>query len=125
MSTGNLPKKVLPAAIVWLAFCLAGSIVLSGQEMEQAHPKVLDLIRKYQAEQQKVQNIQDNTRIVHFPTDRSLGSLSIQDARGVRELAYWFHRTDTGEPAQTDRVITKVAPATASRNGNAYQLSRP
>jgi hypothetical protein len=99
MSIGNLPKKVLPAAIVWLAFCLAGSIVLLGQEMEQAHPKVLDLIRKYQAEQQKIQNIQDNTRIVHFPTDRSLGSLSIQDARGVRELAYWFHWTDTGEPA--------------------------
>ena len=68
---------------------------------------------------------QTKERVVHFPNDRSSGQLRIQDEGSVRQLNYWFHWTDTGEPAQTDRVITKVAPATAGGNGNVYQLSRP
>lgn len=37
------------------------------------------------------------TRVVHFPTDRSLGQLMIQDANSIRKLTYWFHWTGNGE----------------------------
>jgi Leucine-rich repeat (LRR) protein len=40
---------------------------------------------------------QGQTRVVHFPPDRSLGRLMIQDANSVRKLAYWFHWTGNGE----------------------------
>jgi len=33
-------------------------------------------------------------RVVHFPKDRSLGKLEIQDENAVRELTSWFHWTD-------------------------------
>ncbi|NIP23049.1 MAG: M48 family metalloprotease [Phycisphaerae bacterium] len=37
-------------------------------------------------------------RVVHFPKDRSLGKLEIQDADAVRELNYWFHWTGIKGP---------------------------
>ncbi len=37
-------------------------------------------------------------RIVHFPKDRSLGKLEIQDADAVRKLTYWFHWTGIAGP---------------------------
>ena len=37
-------------------------------------------------------------RVVHFPKDRSLGKLEIQDDNAVRELTYWFHWTGIKGP---------------------------
>jgi len=37
-------------------------------------------------------------RVVHFPKDRSLGKLEIQDDNVVRELTYWFHWTGIKGP---------------------------
>jgi beta-lactamase regulating signal transducer with metallopeptidase domain len=37
-------------------------------------------------------------RVVHFPKDRSLGKLEIQDADAVRKLTYWFHWTGIAGP---------------------------
>jgi beta-lactamase regulating signal transducer with metallopeptidase domain len=37
-------------------------------------------------------------RVVHFPKDRSLGKLEIQDENAVRELTYWFHWTGINGP---------------------------
>lgn len=37
-------------------------------------------------------------RVVHFPKDRSLGKLEIQDDNTVRELTYWFHWTGIKGP---------------------------
>ena len=37
-------------------------------------------------------------RVVHFPKDRSLGKLEIQDDSAVRELTYWFHWTGIKGP---------------------------
>jgi len=59
----------------------------------------LDLLRKYQTIQAKSDKLPSQERIVHFPSDRSLGQLRIQDAGSVRQLNYWFYWTDTGEPA--------------------------
>ncbi|MCX5638924.1 MAG: hypothetical protein NTX52_14705, partial [Planctomycetota bacterium] len=59
----------------------------------------LDLLRKYQTIQAKSDKLPSQERIVHFPNDRSLGQLRIQDAGSVRQLNYWFYWTDTGEPA--------------------------
>ena len=39
-------------------------------------------------------------RILHFPKDRSLGRLYIQDAEKDRVLAYWFHWTGIGERSE-------------------------
>jgi len=39
----------------------------------------------------------EQTRVVHFTADRSLGRLMVQDANSTRELTYWFHWTDNGE----------------------------
>lgn len=66
---------------------------------QEKNNSVLDLLKRYQPQMPKSDSTKSSARIVHFPTDRSLGSLSIQDARGVRELAYWFYWTDTGESA--------------------------
>ena len=38
-------------------------------------------------------------RIVHFPADRSVGQLSIQDVTRVRRITYWFH---WGDPTEWD-----------------------
>lgn len=37
-------------------------------------------------------------RVVHFPKDRSLGKLEIQDAGAERKLTYWFHWTGIEGP---------------------------
>lgn len=37
-------------------------------------------------------------RVVHFPKNRSLGKLEIQDADAERELTYWFHWTGIKGP---------------------------
>lgn len=39
-------------------------------------------------------------RILHFPKDRSLGKLYVQDVVVVRELTYWFHWTGTDERSE-------------------------
>ncbi len=36
-------------------------------------------------------------RVVHFPTDRSLGKLSVQDTTQLRRITYWFHWGDPTE----------------------------
>ncbi len=46
-------------------------------------------------------------RIVHFPKDRSLGKLEIQDADAVRELNYWFHWTGIKGPQWEDHGQAK------------------
>ena len=38
------------------------------------------------------------SRVVHFPKNRSLGKLEIQDENAVRELTYWFHWTGIAGP---------------------------
>jgi Leucine-rich repeat (LRR) protein len=48
-------------------------------------------------QQRSSENQQEQTRVVHFPADRSLGRLMIQDANSTRELTYWFHWADNGE----------------------------
>ena len=46
---------------------------------EEKRDSVLDLLKQYQTEKPKVQNFQAAGRIIHFPVDRSLGTLNIQD----------------------------------------------
>ena len=41
-------------------------------------------------------------RILHFPTDRSVGHLQIQEAGASRKLTYWFHWTGIEGPPWED-----------------------
>jgi len=41
-------------------------------------------------------------RILHFPTDRSVGQLQIQEAGASRKLTYWFHWTGIEGPPWED-----------------------
>jgi Leucine-rich repeat (LRR) protein len=60
---------------------------------EEKRNSVLDLLKKYQTDKPKVQNPKVGERIVHFPTDRSLGTLNIQDTNTPRYIDTFFFWT--------------------------------
>ncbi len=65
---------------------------------EKNQSGVLDLLKKYQTNKPKVQNPKVSERIVHFPPDRSLGTLNIQDTntpRYIDTFFYWTTQADT------------------------------
>ena len=65
---------------------------------EEKRDSVLDLLKQYQTEKPKVQNFQAAGRIIHFPVDRSLGTLNIQDVntpRYIDTFFYWTTQEDT------------------------------
>ncbi len=65
---------------------------------EKNQSGVLDLLKKYQTNKPKVQNHKVGEQIVHFPPDRSLGILKIQDAnmpRYIDTFFYWTTQEDT------------------------------
>ena len=65
---------------------------------EEKRPSVLDLLKRYRVESPKVSSTQQGGRVVHFPADRSLGTLNIQDVntpRYIDTFFYWITREDT------------------------------
>jgi Leucine-rich repeat (LRR) protein len=60
-------------------------------------PGTWDLIRKSQMKQPESAEPAKNERVVHFPKDRSLGKLYIQDMVESQRFGYWFHWTREGE----------------------------
>ena len=65
---------------------------------EEKRPSVLDLLKRYRAESPKVSSTQQGGRVVHFPADRSLGTLNIQDVntpRYIDTFFYWTTQEDT------------------------------
>ncbi len=69
-------KKSFTVMVICAFLVLGETTPAIAQEKSRS---VLDLLHKYQTEQSKVKNIQNNARVVHFPKDRSLGSLATQD----------------------------------------------
>jgi Leucine-rich repeat (LRR) protein len=65
---------------------------------EEKGDSVLDLLKRYQTEKPKVQNFQAGGRTLHFPADRLLGTLNIQDVntpRYIDTFFYWTTQEDT------------------------------
>ena len=84
-------------AILWVSAAIA---LEPGQAFGQKPPSVNNLLRRQQTSDVgsvRRDVAQGQARVVHFPADRSLGRLMIQDANSTRELTYWFHWTGNGE----------------------------
>jgi Leucine-rich repeat (LRR) protein len=90
----SLKNRFIVALICWGAAPLFG-VPKTPTEAEPNRISVSQLLEKYG----KSQVSQTKERVIHFPSDTSLGQLRIQDAGSVRQLNYWFYWTDTGEPA--------------------------
>lgn len=63
---------------------------------EEKNSSVLDLLKRYQSQTPKPESTKSSTRIVHFPSDRSLGKLFIQDEGLVRQIRSFFWWTEDG-----------------------------
>ncbi|MCK4292049.1 MAG: hypothetical protein KAY65_02545 [Planctomycetes bacterium] len=61
-------------------------------------PTVLDLLRKYAANQAKLAKAQTKQRVVRFPADRSLGKLMIQEENAKRNIGSFIYWTQSGDP---------------------------
>jgi len=88
-------KKILQAALIFafsISACLAAP---SEKTFTEKRPGMLDLIRKYQTTQTKVENPPSKGRIVHFPKDRSLGYLYSVDIPPVDDYWQWIQQHDS------------------------------
>jgi len=71
-------RIAMPIAVVICAFLVLPFWGETASAIAQEkNNSVLDLLRKYQTTQTKVENQSSKERIVHFPEDRSLGNLLI------------------------------------------------
>lgn len=57
---------------------------------EEKRPSVLDLLRKYQTKQTKVENPPGKERIIHFPKDRSIGRLYLVKRQPPKERLWHY-----------------------------------
>jgi Leucine-rich repeat (LRR) protein len=88
-------KKILQAALIFafsISACLAAP---SEKTFTEKRPGMLDLIRKYQTTQTKVENLPGKERIVHFPKDRSIGYLYSANIPPVEDYWQWMQQGDS------------------------------
>ena len=79
----------------------------------QGRPSILDLVRNYAAQKPAGANARPAGRVLHFPKDRSLGKIVVQDVDRKRQIkgimywgeGYWNEDTDFLGQAQGDVVI--------------------
>jgi internalin A len=84
-------------AVLWV---LRADILEPGRAFGQKPASVYDLLREQRtsdAGSARKDAAQGETRVIHFPADRSLGRLMIQDANSTRKITYWFHWAGNGE----------------------------
>ena len=96
-NTGKIGSIFIFAAVLWVLWTC---ILESGRAFGQNRPSPYDLLRRQRTSDAGPVHkdaAQGQTRVVHFPADKSLGRLMVQDANSTRELTYWFHWADNGE----------------------------
>ena len=86
--------------MVYVLFVSVAWAESTEQTSKEKRPNTWDLIRKAQTKQTKPADMVNEERVVHFPKDRSLGKLFIQDMKESDEFAYWFHWTRIGEESR-------------------------
>jgi len=64
------------------------------QAPKEKQPSTWDLIRKAQTKQAKSAEMAKNERVIHFPRERSLGRLLVQDENAVRHIETFYHWID-------------------------------
>ena len=90
-------------------------------------PSILDLVRNYAAQKPAAANARTLGRVLHFPEDRSLGRIVIQDVDRKRQIkgfvywddGYWNEDTDSLGQAQGDVVIPPGKDVQLTINKNA------
>ena len=99
----DLSKKT---SIIVLFFPLTIILSLPGIAIatsEEKRSSVLQLLQRYQQNQTQTQpqaqtsNPEGKGRVVHFPDERSVGQLFVQDAKRVRQITDFFHWGDPTE----------------------------
>jgi hypothetical protein len=77
-----------------LLVCL---MLLSAAWARQGRTGIWDLVRKYAGQQPTAASPLTAERVVHFPADRTLGKLMIQDENAKRDIKSFFHWTEAGD----------------------------
>jgi Leucine-rich repeat (LRR) protein len=91
-----LIKNFIVSFLICVAFMfLWADKPLRGADSEK-QPSVLELLRTYQTKQEKITKPIAKERVVHFPMDRSLGNLLIQDESVVRQFQSFFYWKEDG-----------------------------
>ena len=80
-----------------LLTCLVVLLPVAARAAKQTRPAVSELVRKDAAQSPVAANPVLPERIVHFPGDRTLGKLMIQDAGAKRHIKSFCYRTDAGD----------------------------
>jgi internalin A len=112
-------KHILITAILFVAYFLTSDSVRASQQSAEKSTSTWDLIRQAQAKKaepnksnqsQKI-NTHIKEHVVHFPKDRSIGQLSIQDESIVQKIQsfyYWVEDSTEWEsfaPAKGDVIV--------------------
>jgi len=89
-------KNFIISFLICIAFMFLYSVKISRGAVDEKQSSVLELLRRYQTKQEQITTSQAKERVIHFPKDRSLGNLLIQDANVVRQIQSFFYWTEDG-----------------------------
>ena len=109
MTLNRTIAKTSLALLAWLMAFVSASAASVGQNQ----PGILDLVRKYAAQRLAAANPPLGARVLHFPADRSLGRIDIQDVHLKRQIkgfiywddGYWNANAEYVGDAQGDVII--------------------
>ncbi|MFH1715998.1 MAG: hypothetical protein ABIF19_01495 [Planctomycetota bacterium] len=76
---------------------LLACLAVSAHAAKETRPGILELVRKYAAQRPAAANPLLAERVVHFPADRTLGNLMIQDENAKRNIGSFFYWTLAGD----------------------------
>ena len=80
-----------------LLACLVMFSPAAARAAKQTRPDILELVRKYAPQRPAAADPLLAERVVHFPADRSLGKLMIQDENAKRNIGSFFYWTEAGD----------------------------
>jgi len=80
-----------------LLACLVMFSPATARAAEQTRPGIWEVVRKYASQRPAAANPLPADRVVHFPADRSLGKLMIQDENAKRNIGSFFYWTESGD----------------------------
>jgi len=87
-----LKRTILILMLICVVTVPVCSAVTATETAKEKRLSAWELLRKYAEQQAKVTAPQSEKRVVHFPPDRSLGRLMIQDANADRRIEHFDYR---------------------------------
>jgi len=77
--------------------CLAALSPQAARGGKQTRPGLWEIVQKYTAQKTAAATPALKQRVVHFPADRSLGKLMIQDEDAKRDIKSFYYWTEAGD----------------------------